>query len=96
MSNSTLKLTEIADPTKLQLALQEMLFNDTPPEMGDVYTDGEHLYGHLVDGEILLWRITPQGGDYDDLKFVLLPTSELAERTILDMLEEIRKDDGWE
>lgn len=93
---STLKRTEIADPAKLQLALQEMLFNDTPPDMNDVYTDGEHLYGHLVDGEILLWRITPQGDEFDDLEFVLLPSSELTERPILDMLEEARRDDAWD
>lgn len=93
---SALTPATIKDPANLQLALQEMLFDDVPREMNDVYTDGEYFYGHVLDNEILLWRITPQGGDYDDLKFVLLPTSELAERTILDMLEEIRKDDGWE
>ena len=93
---ATLTSTEVRDPTKLRLALQEMLFDDVPRDLNPVYTDGEHLYGHIVDDEILLWRLTPRDEEFGDLKFVLLPESELQDRTVLDMLEEAHRDDAWE
>ena len=93
---SPLKTAEIKDPTKLQLALQDMLFEDVPSTLNEVYTDGEYLYGHVLDGEILLWKIKQEGDEYQDLQFVLLPQSELAERTVLDMLEEARGDKAWD
>jgi hypothetical protein len=73
-----------------------MLFDDVPRDLNEVYTDGEHLYGHLIDDEILLWRITPTDDEFENLRFVLLPESELQERTVLDMLEETCCDDAWE
>jgi hypothetical protein len=87
---------EVADPTKLRLALQIVTIDDRPPVLGDVYTDGEHAYGYLNVGEVLLWRLTPRGDNFENLRFVLLPLSELGERTVLDMLEEVCRENGWE
>ena len=92
----TLTPAQIDDPAKLQLALQEMTFDSEPKPLGYVFTDGEHFYGHRVDEEIILWRLTLVDGEYDDLRFVLLPESELAERSVLDMLLEACRDGAWE
>ena len=93
---SELTIAVIEDETKLQLALQKMLFMDSPPELGDVYTDGECLYGHVLIDELLLWTLAREGDEYKDLKFVLLPKSEASDRTISDMLCEVCADGAWE
>jgi hypothetical protein len=93
---TNLVLMEIADPAKLQQALRIVAINDKPPVQGVVYTDGEHAYGYLNIDKVLLWRLTPCGHDFEDLRFVLLPLSELHERTVLDMLEEVCRTGGWE
>lgn len=87
---------EIADPEKLQLALQLVTIDDRTPVLGALFCDARHVYGHLNVGELLLWRLTPIADGYEDLRFVLLPLGELGEKTVLEMLEEVCRDGGWE
>lgn len=87
---------QIDEPEKLQLALQDITLECKPKPLNVVYSDGQFLYGHLVDhNELLLWKISLIGNEYSDPQFVILPESELDERTVLDMLLEACHDDAW-
>jgi len=94
--------TQVADTEKLQKFLEFMILEHNAgtlayPTLGDVYADSDYLYGHLVDGDdVIVWRVKTEGSEYTDLDLILLPSSELRERTFLNILEEAIGDNAWE